>query len=299
MKPPMKRLRLTGLFIACLTYSGSAIALTEPASTPAPQAPAPYVKNPLFWPTPVMDHQPPALPKMVKGHAVLVFSKTNGFRDSDQIKAANIALDALVAQKGRDVFVTENAAVFNPEQLAKFEVIILNSISGNVFLPEQREAFKVWLENGGGVVALHGSGGDQNYDWRWYVEDLLGAQFIGHTNRPEQFQEATVKIVDPKHPALAGLPEDWQRTDEWYAFDRVPSGKNTQILAVLDEKTYHPEPKQVMGYHPIIWTRCIQKGRVFFSAMGHKSETYSEPLHLKMISGALDWASLARTKGCD
>jgi type 1 glutamine amidotransferase len=282
------------VFAITLGLSGAVCAQTAPPQA----APAPYVKNPLYWPTPVMDHQPPALPEMHKGHAVLVFSKTNGFRDSDQIKAADSALSDIVTQDGRDIFVTENAAVFNGEQLAKFEVVVLNSISGNVFLPEQREAFKVWLENGGGVVALHGSGGDHEYDWRWYVDEMLGAQFIGHTSKPEQFQSATVRIMDREHPAMAGLPEAWARVDEWYAFDRIPTGNNTHILATLDEKTYKPAQAQVMGYHPIIWTRCIQKGRVFFSALGHKGETYSEPLHLKMIRNAIDWASLARADGC-
>jgi type 1 glutamine amidotransferase len=33
---------------------------------------------------------------------------------------------------------------------------------------------------------------------------------------------------------------------------------------------------------------------VFFSALGHKAETYVEPLHLKLIDGAIGWAS----RGC-
>lgn len=34
-------------------------------------------------------------------------------------------------------------------------------------------------------------------------------------------------------------------------------------------------------------------------ALGHKAETYAEPLHLRMIGNALDWAAMARTRGCD
>jgi len=281
----------------------SGIALTN-AQTPATEGnaasskPAAYVKDPKYWPTPVMDHTPPVLPAFKKHHAVLVFGKTNGFRDDEQNKAANSALSELIGKKNWDVFVTENAAVFNAKQLKKFDVVLLNSISGDVFLPEQRDAFSQWIEHGGGVVALHGSGGDHHYDWPWYVDVLLGAQFIGHTYTP-QFQPGTIKIVDTKHPIMQGLPAEWQRTEEWYAFDRVPSGYHTHILATLDESSYQPPPAQVMGTHPLIWTRCIGKGRVFFSALGHKAETYSEPLHLKMIDNAIDWASQSRKKGCE
>ncbi|MDQ0251850.1 type 1 glutamine amidotransferase [Sphingomonas kyeonggiensis] len=270
--------------------------------TPHPPAPSatPYVKNPVYWPTPVMDSAPPALPVFARAHRVLIFSKTNGFRDSPQIAAANAALARIAAEKGWDSYVSENAAVFNPAQLRQFDVILLNSISGNVFTEAQRKAFRAWLAKGGGLVMLHGSGGDHDYDWRWYVRTLLGAQFIGHTSKPNQFQLGTVRIAEANHPAMQGLPMAWRREEEWYAFDRVPSGHRTRILAWLDEGSYQPAPEQRMGArHPIVWTRCVGRSRVFFSALGHKAETYAEPLHLHMIDNALDWAADARTHGCD
>lgn len=287
------------LLMIVALIGANAIAETPAALTANKSGPAPFVKDPKYWPTPVMDHQAPVLPVFHKQRAVLVFGKTNGFRDDDQNKAANAALSEIVTGKNWDVYVTENAAVFNRKQLSRFDVVVLNSISGNVFLPEQRTAFKQWIESGGGVVALHGSGGDPHYDWQWYVNVMLGAQFIGHTYSPNQFQSGVIRIKDGSNPATRDLPAEWRRTEEWYAFDRVPAGYHTHILAVLDENTYHPAPEQVMGTHPVIWTRCIGRGRVFFSALGHKAETYAEPLHLKLISGAIDWASQARSQGCE
>ncbi len=258
----------------------------------------PFVKTPPHWPTPVMDTVPPPLPAFVRDRAVLVFSKTNGFRDDAQIQAANQALRRLGEARGWDVYVSENAALFNPEALAKFDVVVLNSTSGDTFLPTQRDAFRHWLEQGGGLVALHGAGGDPHYDWRWYADTVLGARFIGHTYAP-QFQQGVVAVAEPGHPAMRPLPARWQREEEWYAFDRVPSGHGTRILARLDETTYEPDPKQRMGDHPVVWTRCIGTGRVFYSALGHQAATYAEPLHLAMIDGALGWAAQARTRGCD
>ncbi|WP_077228664.1 ThuA domain-containing protein [Sphingomonas hengshuiensis] len=265
----------------------------------APQVPAPYVKDPRNWPTPVVDTVPPTLPAFKARHAVLVLSKTNGFRDDPQIRTANAALAALVRARGWDVFVTENAAVSNPAQLAKFDVIVLNSTSGDIFTEAQRAAFRGWLERGGGLVALHGAGGDHDYAWKWYQESLIGAVFMGHTARPKQFQQGTIHLAEPGHPILKGLPAAWTREEEWYAFDRVPSGAQTRILAWLDEDSYEPVPNQRMGaQHPIMWTRCIGRGRMVFSALGHKAETYGEPLHLRMIGNALDWAAVAKRQRC-
>lgn len=252
----------------------------------------PYVRNPSNWPTPVMDEAAPALPRLRRG-AVLVLSKTNGFRDPEQIVAATEAVRAIARAGGRDVFATENAAVMNAADLARFRVVVLNSTSGTIFTDAQRAAFRDWIERGGGVVLLHGAGGDHRYDWSWYRDTLLGEQFIGHTSRPDQFQEGDIHVT--RHAVTAGLPGRWHRTEEWYAFDRVPAGSGTRVLATLDEASYRPTPEQRMGaVHPLIWTRCIGRGRAVFSALGHKAETYSEPLHRRLIGNAIRWAAGTR-----
>jgi uncharacterized protein len=48
----------------------------------------------------------------------------------------------------------------------------------------------------------------------------------------------------------------------------------------------------VMGAdHPIAWAHCIGKGRSFYSAIGHRPETYSDANHIKLLEQAILWAS--------
>ena len=70
----------------------------------------------------------------------------------------------------------KNGAVFNPEQLAKFDVVIWNNSTGRVLTDEQRAAFKAYIENGGGYVGIHGAG-DHSHHWDWYEDELVGARF--------------------------------------------------------------------------------------------------------------------------
>lgn len=242
----------------------------------------------------VYETTPPTLPTEIKRPAILVFSKTNGFRHEEAIPAANSLFAQFAKDNGWGYFQTENGATFDPAILARFDAVVFNNVSGDVFTPAQRQALKSYLENGGGFVGVHGSGGDFTYDWRWYVEDLIGAQFKGHPMDP-QFQQATVRTEDKAHPATSGLPDSWARTDEWYAFEKSARRPGYHILLTLDEASFANH--KMMGKdlkmgadHPIAWWHCVGKGRVFYSAMGHQPGAYSEPEYRKVLLGAVGWA---------
>jgi uncharacterized protein len=241
----------------------------------------------------VYETTPPALPTELTRPAILVFSKTNGFRHEEAIPAANAMFAQVAKTNGWGYFQTENGATFSPELLARFDAVVFNNVSGDVFTPQQRAALKAYIESGGGFVGVHGSGGDFSYDWRWYVDDLIGAQFIQHTMDP-QFQPAVVNVEDRTHPVTQGLPPSWRRTEEWYSFDKSPRSKGYGILVTVDEKTYKPEGiagKDLrMGDHPMVWWHCVGKGRALYSAFGHQAQSYAEPEHRTMLQNAVRWA---------
>ena len=249
----------------------------------------------------IYETAPPPLPAQLSHPAILVFSKTNGFRDDDAVRAANMALAEIAKRRGWFSFFTENGAAFNPGYLSRFDATVWNNTSGDVLTTGQKQAFRGYIENGGGFAGIHGAGGDPRYEWRWYVETLLGAQFKGHPLNP-QFQRAVIHIENPDDPIVSGLPRDWSRVDEWYSFEKSPRENGATVLATLEERTYSPKMfwKDIrMGSdHPIIWKHCVGKGRVFYSALGHSASTYSEPLHLKELEGGIAWAAGVEGRGC-
>jgi uncharacterized protein len=251
----------------------------------------------------VYETTPPTLPADIKRPAILVFSKTNGFRHEEAIPAANTLFAQMASDNGWGHFQTENGATFSPAILARFDAVVFNNVSGDVFKPEQRAALKAFIENGGGLVGIHGSGGDMSYAWDWYVNDLIGTQFIGHPMNP-QFQKATIRVENKTHPASRDLPATWDRTDEWYSFAKSARKPGVDVLATLDEKTYSPKgvfgQNLVMGIdHPIIWAHCTGKGRTLYSALGHQASAYAEPEHRKLLNGAIRWALKLDGEGCD
>ncbi len=248
----------------------------------------------LGWIDPVVDTVPPELPAdLEEGDIkVLLFSKTSGFRHEEAIPAAQASLERLAARNGWTVFATENAAVFNDDQLARFDVVFGNNITGDNWTDEQKQSFVRWVEGGGGFVGVHGAAGTRYRYWDWYTDALLGGgRFTGHPMMP-QFREARVVVEDSTHPTMSHFGGEFTRTDEWYSFEASPRTAGSHVLATLDESTYEPGDELSMGEdHPIIWIACPGEGRSFYSALGHRAPTYVWPEHEKMLEAAIDWAA--------
>lgn len=240
------------------------------------------------------DSKAPELPKAIKRPAILVFEKINGFRDSPSVDAAHAALKAMADRRGWTLVFSENGAVFNKRDLARFNAVVWNNVSGDALTLTQRATFKQWIENGGGFAGMHGSGGDPEWFWDWYADTLIGARFIGHPMSP-QFQDARVVVASDSGGVATGLPQQWTMSDEWYSFAKSPRLSGAHVLATLDEASYSPVGfggmNIRMGDHPIAWTKCIGNGRSFYSAIGHRPESYSEPNSVKLLERGIAWAA--------
>lgn len=224
---------------------------------------------------------------------LLLFEKMTGFRDGPSVEAANAAMRSMAARRGWALVVTDKGGAITPAILKQFDAVIWNNVSGDVLTLTQRKALQAYIEGGGGFAGFHGSAGDPVYWWDWYVDTLIGARFAGHPMAP-QFQDARV-VIESNSSIGRGLAPGWTMNDEWYSFKNNPRASGSTIIATLDESSYTPKgaPGQElrMGDHPIAWTRCVGDGRSFYSAIGHRPETYSEPHHVQLLEQAIAWAA--------
>ena len=213
--------------------------------------------------------------------SILVFSRTQGFRH-DSIPAGIAAIRQQGSSRGFSVEATEDAGAFTDGTLARYEAVVFLSTTGDVLDDAQQAAFERFIRRGGGFVGVH-SAADTEYDWPFYGA-LVGAYFAGHPD----IQTATVHIEDAGHPSTSALPRTWTRRDEWYNFRRNPRGDVT-VLATLDERTY--SGGTMTPDHPIVWSHVFQGGRAWYTAGGHTSESYSEPLFAEHLGRAILWAA--------
>src|SRR5262245_38425326 len=86
-----------------------------------------YFKSIGIIPSHNYETEPPAVPAFTRP-AVLIFNKTNGFIHKDAIPVADKVFTELAQARGWDVFVTNNAAVHNPDVLGKFKLVVWNNV---------------------------------------------------------------------------------------------------------------------------------------------------------------------------
>jgi len=233
--------------------------------------------------------------------AILIFEKMTGFLDAPSVEAAHATLVGIAKRKGWEIVTTDRGGAITPANLRHFDVVIWNNVSGDALTVAQRRVFRSYIEHDGGFVGLHGAGGDPSYFWDWYVDTLIGARFIGHPMAP-QFQDARVIVTDPASPIVASLTPGWTMNDEWYSFASNPRATGAHVLLALDEASYSPKSGEKdlrMGDHPIAWTRCVGDGRSFFSAIGHRPESYSEPHYVQVLEAGIAWAAGAGATRCN
>jgi cytochrome c len=213
---------------------------------------------------------------------VLVFSKTAGFRHSS-IEPGIAAVRKLGQENGFAVEATEDAAAFNERNLRRFRAVVFLSTTGDVLNPRQQDVFERYIQAGGGWVGIH-SATDTEYDWPWYGR-LAGAYFASHPNNPN-VRRGTFRVLDKSHPSTEGLPDRWEREDEFYNFKSI--SRDIRVLVDIDEKSY--EGGTNGDRHPMSWDHAYDGGRAFYTNMGHTEATFSEPLFLRHLLGGLRYA---------
>ncbi|MBM4362090.1 MAG: ThuA domain-containing protein, partial [Deltaproteobacteria bacterium] len=212
---------------------------------------------------------------------VLVYSRTLGYRH-DSIEPAIAALRAQAPARRWTITATEDPSSFDDAVLSATDAVVFLSTSGDVLEPEGEAALERFVRGGGGWVGVHAAS-DTEYDSAFYGE-LVGAWFRVHP----PIQPATLRVERTLHPATLGLPELWTRTDEWYSFRTNPRA-TVNVLLSLDEASYAPGAG-AMGDHPVAWYHGVGRGRALYTALGHTTESWSDPAVLDHIAGAIDWA---------
>src|SRR5262249_4153719 len=113
---------------------------------------------------------------------------------------------------------------------------------------------------------------------------MIGGEFIHH----DEQQKAVQRVADPKFPGFGSLGTELNLMEEYYSMkDFAP---NLHVLLVQETKGM-VGPHYKRAPYPSTWARMHEKGRVFYTSMGHREDIWTNPLFHSMILGGLSWAA--------
>lgn len=219
---------------------------------------------------------------------VLVYTRNGKGYVHDNIATSVEMIRELGAKHGFAVDHSDDAAIFTPEKLKPYRAVIFSNSNNEAFTDDsQREAFRSYMQAGGGLVGIHiATGSERNWP---YFQSVMGGRFVRHP----KLQSFTIQVKNRKHPSTRKMPATFEWTDECYFFDNV--SPSIQPLLVTDlSKIDDPKKTEYPGDRfgnevPLAWFQAVEGGRQFYTSLGHRRESYADPMFRQHVLGGILW----------
>ncbi|MFN2458488.1 MAG: ThuA domain-containing protein [Chitinophagaceae bacterium] len=218
---------------------------------------------------------------------VLVYTKNGKGYVHENILYAVASIQKMGKQYGFKVDSSADPSVMTEQNLKQYTMLIFPSTNNDVFDTDaQRLAFRRYIQAGGGFVGIHSVTGTER-NWKWF-KMMMGGTFAWHA----KFQKFTIRIIDPAHPSVLGLPKVWEKEDEFYfAKELYPGTKTILVNDASTLNTTDTTQKNLIVRHagtfaelyPACWTNNFDGGYTWFTTLGHHKKDYTDPIYIQHI----------------
>lgn len=297
-------------FVACFVWTVALSVITAPFACGQNEQPKSWEEKKAERFQPVTEAQRMAIVEAVpeqptaepaKPRRVLVFYRCEGFIHTS-IPHGNVATQQMGRKTGAfQVDLADTYDVFTPENLSRYDAIVLNNTTHLKFpQPQQEQALLDFVASGKGLVGYHAA--SDNFYAHPKAAAMIGGQFNGHPWGAGGTW--AFKLDDPQHAlnrAFGG--QGFWHQDEIYQY-RPDSYQGPEVLRLLvsldmskdkvadrikDDRQrddYGPGPREV----PVSWLRDYHRGRVFVTNLGHREETFANPAVLRHMLDGIQFA---------
>jgi type 1 glutamine amidotransferase len=239
---------------------------------------------------------------------ILMFTKSSGFehdmvkRSGDKLSPAEQIVTDLGQKRGIEVNATKDGGVFSQPTLSQYDAFFFYT-TGDLttagqdenppMTPQGKHAFLDLIRQGKGFIGIHSATdtfepASAHTDPKapasldLYVE-MIGAEFVGHG----QQQKARARVADTRFPGMQALGQGIEWAEEWYALRAFPA--DLHVLLVMETEGMQGNFYQRPPY-PNTWARMYGRGRVFYTALGHREDVWANTAYQGLLTGAMAWA---------
>jgi type 1 glutamine amidotransferase len=247
-----------------------------------------------------------AKPKKRRRMLVSNLSMRDGkpFRGSSNavLPTANYAFDQMGKRTGAyEAVFSNDIEMFRPGKIEQFDALCFLNTVGVLFDdPELRKSLLGFIAGGRGFVGIHDAIATfvqyPKYDqWPPFGQMLGATENGGH---PWDGEPMTIKVEDPKNPVNAVFRgQSFDIADQAFQFQEPKLRDHLHVLLSIDaEKTPFSPRRRILPVRqqdkdfPVAWIRAYEKGRVFYSSLGHGIKIYSNPMLLAHYLAGIQFA---------
>ena len=235
-----------------------------------------------------------------KKQKVLYFTRSAGFehqpvaRTGDELASSEKMLIEWGKAAGFDVECSKDGAIFDGD-LDQYDCLVFYTTgdltkekttkpqAGKPMSPQGKVKLLEAIKAGKGFVGIHAATDTFNHTGRIdpYTA-MIGGEFLTHGKQ----QVATMKVADPKFPGMEGIPAEFAKHDEWYTQCNIAN----DLHVILVQETKGMEgPMYHRPNFPATWARMHDKGRVYYTSMGH-GKIWTDPTFRQVVLGGIAWA---------
>ncbi len=188
----------------------------------------------------------------------------------------------MLRERDYEVTVSDTMDIYlNNEFMQALDLVVPIWTMGTITREQERGLLDA-VASGVGIAGHHGGMGDSfrnNVEYQW----MVGGQWVAH---PGNIIDYEVNITNHTDPITAGL-EDFAMHSEQYYMHVDPAN---EVLATTTFTGQYAD--WVKGtIMPVVWKRMWQKGRVFYSSLGHKAHDFDVPQAKEIQIRGMLWAS--------
>jgi type 1 glutamine amidotransferase len=193
-----------------------------------------------------------------------------------------------LVEQGFDVEISNTLdSYLDAQKMMSLDLIVQVFTMATITGPQEKGLLEA-IKSGVGMAGWHGGMADafrSNVEY----EFMTGGQWVAH---PGGVIDYEVNITNHNDPITKGLTDFKMHSEQYYMqVDPV-----NDVLATTTFSDQHaPWIKGVAM--PVVWKKMYEKGRIFYTSLGHVSADFNVPQAREIVKRGLLWA--ARVSGDD
>jgi type 1 glutamine amidotransferase len=169
-----------------------------------------------------------------------------------------------------------------PAGLAGIDAVFFANTSGDLGIPDL-QAFVAWVAAGKAFLGSH-SASDTYHESPAYLA-MLGGEVVTHGG----IVDADVRVNEPANAIVSHLAPAFRISDEWYRFQFTGPARTVLLGFDRNPPDGVGNPGEAADL-PLTWQKAHGSGRVFYTALGHRSETWEDARFRRLLLEAIRWA---------